>query len=137
MSYVLVFMVVVSFLILIAPVVFPRLAAYLAARDTEWQLGEKHRYETGEEWDLSHDPAGPVRGRFISITELRAATDEAWRATIPPLVVLTEDEAEEFTRDDPAGHRWEVGEEYYLVPLHTSHDWTYRKDREGGLACSE
>lgn len=51
----------------------------------------------------------------LTIDMLRACAKTLRKHAIPPCTVKTQAEADELTMNDPTGHEWRVGEQYYRV----------------------
>lgn len=49
----------------------------------------------------------------LTLQSLRELADLMRKHAMLPRVVKTKKEAQELTRNDPCGHKWQVGEEYY------------------------
>lgn len=52
------------------------------------------------------------KGSFTSEMLMEATTLMKQHA-VPPCVIITTKEAQEFTENDPLGKTWQVGDEYY------------------------
>lgn len=53
----------------------------------------------------------------LTLAQLRNAVARLKQHALPAVTVVSEAEAQAMTRDDPAGHVWHVGEQYYLLPV--------------------
>lgn len=51
----------------------------------------------------------------VTLEQLRKLSAELSRDAIMPLKVMDEAQAKRMTADDPLGHVWTVGEEYYHI----------------------
>jgi hypothetical protein len=53
----------------------------------------------------------------LTAQQLREVVAQMKAHAVPPRIVCSEDEAYLMTADDPTGHIWYVGEEYYAIPI--------------------
>ena len=53
----------------------------------------------------------------ISSEQIRDMISVIKRRAVSPKIIKTEQEAEEATARDVTGHKWQVGDEYYELPL--------------------
>jgi hypothetical protein len=53
----------------------------------------------------------------LTLEKLRAAVKILRSNTIPLHVVTTDKEARKLTKNDPSGHIWQKGDQYYYIPF--------------------
>lgn len=51
----------------------------------------------------------------VTLEQLRKISRTLRRNAVPPMRVMNAAEAKRMTSDDPAGHVWHVGDEYYRL----------------------
>lgn len=54
---------------------------------------------------------------MISLDQLRSVHKKLMKNADPINVVQDERQAEEFTKHDPVGHIWNVGDKFYIVEI--------------------
>jgi hypothetical protein len=75
----------------------------------------RSRTKSGRPTRFKDHPKGDAVNTTITTTLLRRVVSKMKEHEIPPRTVKTRKEAREFTANDPAGHIWYVGDQYYLV----------------------